>query len=103
MKISSSQFLSLEIRNVCQFFLGMLTKNVHHISFQGITKGVSQSCARPLPDGRFVWNFPFEFVLKSTNPFGWPRLVLEVDTPNYLGQEITTGYSNVIIPTTPGR
>jgi len=29
-------------------------------------------------DGSVVWNFPVEATFKSTNPHGWPRVVVSV-------------------------
>lgn len=47
----------------------------------------------------FTWNFPIDATWTSSNPFGWPRLVLGVrDTKSRF-----RGYGSVLVPTTSGR
>ena len=46
---------------------------------QGIDNGFSQVAQKgSAGDASIVWNFPVDVTFKSTNPFGWPRLVLSV-------------------------
>ena len=47
---------------------------------QGIDTGFSQVARKGSSSGdtSIVWNFPVDVTFKSTNPFGWPRLVLSV-------------------------
>jgi B9 domain-containing protein 1 len=46
---------------------------------QGIDAGFSQEAQKGGEgDSSIVWNFPIDVTFKSTNPFGWPRLVLSV-------------------------
>jgi hypothetical protein len=46
---------------------------------QGIDAGFSQEAQKGgAGDASIVWNFPIDVTFKSTNPFGWPRLVLSV-------------------------
>jgi B9 domain-containing protein 1 len=46
---------------------------------------------------------PFECSLRSTNPYGWPQLVVTCAYPDFLGREVIKGYGVCHIPTTPGR
>ncbi|KYK67775.1 B9-C2 domain-containing protein [Toxoplasma gondii TgCatPRC2] len=50
-----------------------------------------------------VWNFPFSLIFKSTNPFGWPRLVICVYGTDWLNRRVVIGYTSVHVPTQPGR
>ncbi len=50
-----------------------------------------------------VWNMPFELSYRSTNPSGWPQIVLTCISPNFFGKETIKGYGVVHVPTTPGR
>jgi len=45
------------------------------------------------------WNFPLAVEYKSTNIFGWPRLVITVRDDN----RNVVGYGSVHVPTRPGR
>ena len=46
---------------------------------QGIDQGFSQVARKGTSgDASVVWNFPVDITFKSTNPFGWPRLVVSV-------------------------
>jgi hypothetical protein len=46
---------------------------------QGIDSGFSQVAQKgSAGDASVVWNFPIDVTFKSTNPFGWPRLVLSI-------------------------
>jgi B9 domain-containing protein 1 len=46
-----------------------------------------------------VWNFPISSTFSTTNPFGWPRLVLTcVDK-----QLVVRGYGAVLVPTCAGK
>eukprot|EP01113_Clastostelium_recurvatum_P045659 TRINITY_DN7871_c0_g1_i2.p1 TRINITY_DN7871_c0_g1~~TRINITY_DN7871_c0_g1_i2.p1 ORF type:complete len:127 (+),score=2.96 TRINITY_DN7871_c0_g1_i2:132-512(+) len=40
---------------------------------------------------------------RSTNPFGWPRLVVSVYGSDLFGRSIVVGYGSIIVPTCPGR
>ena len=50
-----------------------------------------------------VWNMPFELSYRSTNPSGWPQIVLTCVCPNFFGKETIKGYGVIHVPTTPGR
>ena len=46
---------------------------------QGIDQGFSQVARKSSGgDASVVWNFPIDVTFKSTNAFGWPRLVVSV-------------------------
>ena len=47
----------------------------------------------------FTWNFPIDCTWTSSNPFGWPRLVILVNDKKM----VVRGYGAVHIPTTAGR
>ena len=48
-------------------------------AMSGVDVGLSQIAQKANGhDSRIVWNFPIDIVFKSTNPHGWPRLVLSV-------------------------
>ncbi|KAL1243839.1 B9 domain-containing protein [Trichinella spiralis] len=72
----------------------------------GIEEGLSQMCCRSSlensADG-FVLNFPVELTLKSTNPYGWPRLVLSCYGTDWFGNDVIRGYGFTHIPTSAGR
>lgn len=98
---------------------------------QGLHKGTSQQALTGgLDDATLVWNMPFDLAWKSTNVFGWPRLVVSVRDGSIelhlahsclhlahhlhcaipqvygydmLGRNIVAGYSSMLVPTTPGR
>ena len=47
----------------------------------------------------FVWNFPVDVQYRSTNPHGWPRLVLVL----YDRDVLIKGYGSCLLPTKPGH
>eukprot|EP00929_Paragymnodinium_shiwhaense_P055131 TRINITY_DN27652_c0_g1_i3.p1 TRINITY_DN27652_c0_g1~~TRINITY_DN27652_c0_g1_i3.p1 ORF type:complete len:238 (-),score=22.53 TRINITY_DN27652_c0_g1_i3:129-842(-) len=50
-----------------------------------------------------VWNFPLGLVLKSTSPFGWPRIVVTVYGTDMCNRRIVKGYGSIHLPCQPGR
>lgn len=50
-----------------------------------------------------VWNFPIGLALKSTSPFGWPRLVITVYGTDLCNRRVIKGYGSVHVPCQPGR
>ena len=65
--------------------------------------GISQlSTSHNLHAKNIVWNFPFEVNFKTTNPFGWPQVVVRVAGPDFMGRSVVKGYGSIHIPTTPG-
>jgi hypothetical protein len=71
---------------------------------QGIDHGFSQVALKgSSSDASVVWNLPVDVTFKSTNPQGWPRLVVSVYCQDLLGRYVVRGYGSVLIPTVPGR
>ncbi|XP_045442435.1 B9 domain-containing protein 1 isoform X3 [Pipistrellus kuhlii] len=70
----------------------------------GLEEGISQitSKSRDVPHA-LVWNFPIDVTFKSTNPFGWPQIVLSVYGPDVFGNDVVRGYGAVHVPLSPGR
>ncbi|XP_030839765.1 B9 domain-containing protein 1 [Strongylocentrotus purpuratus] len=70
----------------------------------GLEEGISQVCKKNVYGNQyFVWNFPLDVTFKSTNPYGWPQLVLSVYGLDAFGTAVARGYGAVHIPITPGR
>ncbi|XP_070250311.1 B9 domain-containing protein 1 isoform X3 [Myotis yumanensis] len=70
----------------------------------GLEEGISQITSKS-QDVRqaLVWNFPIDVTFKSTNPFGWPQVVLSVYGPDVFGNDVVRGYGAVHVPFSPGR
>lgn len=49
-----------------------------------------------------VLNFPIDIAFKSTNPFGWPRLVISIYGLDAFGRDVIRGYGSVHLPTVAG-
>jgi len=75
---------------------------------EGISGGLSQVAIRTGGGesdgfgGAVVWNFPIDIIFKSTNAFGWPRIVVTVFGVDMFGRNVTYGYGSMLIPTRPG-
>lgn len=70
----------------------------------GLEEGISQITSKSMDRRQtFVWNFPLDITFKSTNPFGWPQLVLSVYGPDVFGNDVVRGYGAVHLPIAPGR
>jgi B9 domain-containing protein 1 len=50
-----------------------------------------------------TWNFPLEIAFRSTNPYGWPKLVVTVSEVNSRGSFPIAGYGWCHVPVNPGR
>ncbi len=61
-----------------------------------------QSERQPGPSARFAWNVPFEAVLQSTNPFGWPQLALELGNVDAGGEDHVDAYARCHVPMKTG-
>ncbi|XP_072794612.1 B9 domain-containing protein 1 isoform X2 [Vicugna pacos] len=71
---------------------------------QGLEEGISQITSKSLDARRaLVWNFPIDVTFKSTNPYGWPQIVLSVYGPDVFGNDVVRGYGAVHVPFSPGR
>lgn len=64
---------------------------------------VSAALLRGVGGREAVWNFPIGLVLKSTTPFGWPRLTLSVYGTDMCNRRVIKGYGSVHVPCQPGR
>ncbi|NP_001086557.1 B9 domain-containing protein 1 [Xenopus laevis] len=70
----------------------------------GIEEGISQITSKSQGGKQtLVWNFPVEITFKSTNPYGWPQIVISVYGPDVFGNDVVRGYGAVHLPFTPGR
>ncbi|XP_064080437.1 B9 domain-containing protein 1-like [Macrobrachium nipponense] len=69
----------------------------------GLEECVSQMSRRSDDERQiFVWNFPLDITFKSTNPYGWPQLVLSVYGNDIFGNDTIIGYAACHLPITPG-
>ncbi|XP_063286524.1 B9 domain-containing protein 1 isoform X1 [Pelobates fuscus] len=70
----------------------------------GVEEGISQITSKNQSiQPNLVWNFPFEITFKSTNPYGWPQIVVSVYGPDVFGNDVVRGYGAVHLPFTSGR
>lgn len=71
---------------------------------QGVEEGISQIAAlKSSGDRELVWNFPIKSSWKSTNPHGWPRLILSVYGSDGLGNnDVAYGYGSALLPISAG-
>ncbi|KAL0481268.1 hypothetical protein AKO1_012806 [Acrasis kona] len=49
----------------------------------------------------YLWNFPLEITFRSTNPYGWPKLCVNVCEGN--AKTTIKGYGWCHVPVNPGR
>mmetsp|Transcript_26150 Transcript_26150/g.32074 ORF Transcript_26150/g.32074 Transcript_26150/m.32074 type:complete len:191 (-) Transcript_26150:424-996(-) len=100
--IESARYSSSRDNIYCRygFSYGLDWSIVH-----GIDSGISQVSKKQPGDPRqeIVWNFPVDVTYKSTNAFGWPRLVISVYRIDYFGRDVVLGYGSLLCPTSPGR
>ncbi|XP_013862393.1 B9 domain-containing protein 1 isoform X2 [Austrofundulus limnaeus] len=68
----------------------------------GLEEGITQITCKSSHSHRLIWNFPLETTFKSTNPYGWPQLVVSVYGPDVFGNDVVRGYGATHIPFTPG-
>nr|CAD7569701.1 unnamed protein product [Timema californicum] len=75
---------------------------VHHTT--GLEEGISQ-ISKCSGDERqiFIWNFPLEVTFKSTNPHGWPQLIISVYGLDVFGNDVVRGYGLCHLPISPGQ
>ncbi|XP_054464036.1 B9 domain-containing protein 1 [Anoplopoma fimbria] len=70
----------------------------------GLEEGITQiTCKGSQASHKLIWNFPLETTFKSTNPSGWPQLVVSVYGPDVFGNDVVRGYGATHIPITPGQ
>nr|CAD7426978.1 unnamed protein product [Timema monikensis] len=70
----------------------------------GLEEGISQ-ISKCSGDERqiFTWNFPLEVTFKSTNPHGWPQLIISVYGLDVFGNDVVRGYGLCHLPISPGQ
>jgi B9 domain-containing protein 1 len=69
-----------------------------------LLSGMTQVAERaPGPRPIFTWNFPVEIIFRSTNPYGWPKLVMTVSESKGKGKFPIVGYGWCHVPVNPGR
>ncbi|CAH0385187.1 unnamed protein product [Bemisia tabaci] len=70
----------------------------------GIDEGITQTSKKSQDDQQiFVWNFPIEITFRSTNPYGWPQLILSVFGLDSFGNDTIQGYGVCHIPISTGN
>ncbi|XP_053707884.1 B9 domain-containing protein 1 isoform X2 [Synchiropus splendidus] len=70
----------------------------------GLEEGITQiTCKGSQTSHTLIWNFPLEITFKSTNPSGWPQLVLSVYGPDVFGNDVVRGYGATHVPFSPGQ
>ena len=70
----------------------------------GLIKGFTQySCKGEGIYNYYSYGLNFEISYRSTDPYGWPQLVLNCFTVDSDGNEIIKGYGCVHVPTSTGR
>ncbi|TMW69252.1 hypothetical protein Poli38472_001408 [Pythium oligandrum] len=69
----------------------------------GADAGLTQLAYRGSHHDAIVFNFPIDISFKSTNPFGWPRIVFSVYGLDALGRDVVRGYGSMYIPTRGGK
>ncbi|EMP35528.1 B9 domain-containing protein 1, partial [Chelonia mydas] len=69
----------------------------------GLEEGISQITSKNRDAQQaLVWNFPIDITFKSTNPSGWPQIVVSVYGPDLFGNDVVRGYGAVHVPFIPG-
>ncbi|XP_076122252.1 B9 domain-containing protein 1 isoform X1 [Alosa pseudoharengus] len=69
----------------------------------GLEEGISQITCKSRESHKLIWNFPLDITFKSTNPFGWPQIVVSVYGPDVFANDVVRGYGATHIPFTPGK
>ncbi|XP_037804675.1 B9 domain-containing protein 1-like [Penaeus monodon] len=73
-------------------------------AISGLEECISQITRRSDDERQiFTWNFPIDITFKSTNPFGWPQLVLSIYGTDIFGNEVVMGYTACHLPLAPGK
>ncbi|KAH0791031.1 B9 domain-containing protein 1 [Histomonas meleagridis] len=69
---------------------------------QGSIEGVTQVVKRG-SDNSCVFNFPISVSFQSSQPFGWPQILIAIYGHNLFGNEMVVGYGASHIPLQPGH
>uniref|UniRef100_A0A915D9C6 B9 domain-containing protein 1 n=1 Tax=Ditylenchus dipsaci TaxID=166011 RepID=A0A915D9C6_9BILA len=99
-QIETAQFHSVD--NIyCKYFYAF-GPDWQQVS--GLVEGISPTCQRGSHSQRIVLNTPLEATFTSSNPFGWPKIVLSCYGMDKFGNDaVIRGYGSTYIPSTPGR
>jgi len=71
----------------------------------GLEEGISQVAKKSLyysESSNFVFNHPLDVAFKTTNPHGWPQIVLSAYGYDVFGHDVVRGYGAVHLPITAG-
>ncbi|XP_037093921.1 B9 domain-containing protein 1-like, partial [Pollicipes pollicipes] len=69
----------------------------------GLDEGISQISKRSQDERQLlVWNLPVEVSFKSTNPHGWPQLIVSCYGPDLFGNDVIRGYGVCHVPVCSG-
>merc|ERR1711915_40047 len=72
----------------------------------GLEEGISQIAKRSLYYNesfpKFVYNHPIDISFKSSNPFGWPQIVVSAYGYDIFGHDVVRGYGAVHLPLSSG-
>ncbi|XP_067216623.1 B9 domain-containing protein 1 isoform X1 [Linepithema humile] len=80
------------------------THKILCLYFKGIEEGLTQMCkCSNNPRNLAVWNFPLDVTFKSTNPHGWPQLVISIYGLDFFGHDIIRGYGVCHLPLKTGH
>jgi B9 domain-containing protein 1 len=66
----------------------------------GQKSGISQNAFHNGQD--FVWNFPFEMTLETSQPHDWPQMVVVLYGKDFFGRSVAKGYGNLHLPGSAG-
>ncbi|XP_029169147.1 LOW QUALITY PROTEIN: B9 domain-containing protein 1-like [Nylanderia fulva] len=70
----------------------------------GIEEGLTQMCkCSNDPRNLVVWNFPLDITFKSTNPHGWPQLIMLIYGLDWFGRDVIRGYGVCHLPLKTGH
>lgn len=73
------------------------------LSYRGLeNRGQKSNSNNPLDNQSNNEPLP-QVTLKSTNPYGWPRLVIAVYGLDMFGRDVVRGYGSVLFPVIPGH
>ncbi|KAL5242348.1 hypothetical protein ACI65C_009758 [Semiaphis heraclei] len=70
----------------------------------GIEEGISQIAQKSQDERQqVVWNFPLDVSFKSSNPYGWPQLIISVYGLDTFGNDVVRGYGVCHLPVVNGQ
>ncbi|OAF67580.1 B9 domain-containing protein 1 [Intoshia linei] len=78
------------------------TNNENYFSI-GLEEGITQTTHKDTHSNHFTFNFPLDISFKSTNPFGWPQIILHTYGYDIFGRDVVRGYGVCHLPVTPGN